>query len=283
MSNRIIKLASKKNENEEKLERLEDGFSTYVNGAHKKNEHYKPRHTTSRPSSSAGDKKSTLAINPRTRNLIRNTAQQHLSSPSRSPLELLAKEHNNAAAAGATRRKKWSKSNTSFIIKTSDGIDIKINANSASATTAGAASKTSNKTNNRKTSSGQSSSTSDVNNSSSCSMHDSNDSEAQACYSDDFISDEDDYDDDDDGDDEIEEDLEVNSMDKSTKKKDTERMENNRPASSGLFKSVRFSDTSDDDDEDNSRQPRSNKVIQLNLSSKNAQVIFVVVVSIVTY
>ena len=114
-------------------------------------------------------------------------------------------------------------------------------------------------------------------------MHDSNDSEAQACYSDDFISDEDDYDDDDDGDDEIEEDLEVNSMDKSTKKKDTERMENNRPASSGLFKSVRFSDTSDDDDEDNSRQPRSNKVIQLNLSSKNAQVIFVVVVSIVTY
>lgn len=108
-------MATKKNENEEKKEKLEDGFSIYVNGAHRKSEKYTPRYTVTKSSDSA---KKIVNFNPNVHvvkqsnyNDLRNTEKN--SYPKSNGFE-------------KKERKKWG--NSSFIIKTIDGYEIKINA-----------------------------------------------------------------------------------------------------------------------------------------------------------
>ncbi len=111
---------NKKDEKEEKLEKLEGGFNCYVNGAHKTSVRYTPRHTTAK-SSASSDKKSFVKtrITPRS-NIFDNIRE----------LEQLANKNRcQSAPSNNPGRKKWS--NDSFTIKTNDGYEIKINAPNA--------------------------------------------------------------------------------------------------------------------------------------------------------
>ena len=104
-NNQLSKIVKKKDKKEEELEKLEGGFNLYVNGAHKKNAKYTPRLTTAKSSinSSSSSNKNFSKLNLESLNSSR--------SPSTTP--------------AVTTRKKWS--NSSFIFKTSDGCEIKIN------------------------------------------------------------------------------------------------------------------------------------------------------------
>jgi hypothetical protein len=110
---RIIKSTAKKDKNEEKLEKLEEGFSLYVNGAHKTSEKFTPRHTITK----SNDKKN--FFKPRIhyrKNQIDNSEF----------LNALTNREKSQSAPAMPTRKKWS--NSSFTIKTADGYEIKINA-----------------------------------------------------------------------------------------------------------------------------------------------------------
>jgi len=116
INNQINKLIQKKDEKEEYLEKLEAGFNVYVNGAHKKNEKYTPRYTahsgkqSSTNNSSASSKCFNFPLNFESLCSSRSTMTSRAAS---------------TAAVTNTSRKKWS--NSSFIFKTSDGCEIKIN------------------------------------------------------------------------------------------------------------------------------------------------------------
>jgi len=112
-NSRIIKSTTKKDKNEEKLEKLEGGFSLYVNGAHKTSEKFTPRHTITK----SNDKKN--FFKPRIhhrKNQIENTEF----------LNALTNRDGSQSTPAMPTRKKWS--NSSFTIKTADGYEIKINA-----------------------------------------------------------------------------------------------------------------------------------------------------------
>ena len=113
-------MANKKDEKVEKLEKLEGGFSLYVNGAHKSSEKYTPRHTTA--SKTSTDKKKNFDFTPRIH--IRKNPVDNLKQ-----LAFLEKKDRSQSAPNKPNRKKWSdNSNMSFTIKTTDGYEIKINA-----------------------------------------------------------------------------------------------------------------------------------------------------------
>ncbi|RNA37185.1 hypothetical protein BpHYR1_036635 [Brachionus plicatilis] len=115
VNNQIMKMASKKDQKEEKMEKLEDGFSIYVNGAHKKNEKYTPRYTVTKSSESS---KKNVNFNPNVHMVTHSNYNQ-----------LRANHYNTSSKSNAfetKERKKWG--NSSFIIKTTEGYEIKINA-----------------------------------------------------------------------------------------------------------------------------------------------------------
>lgn len=103
------------------MEKLESGFSLYVNGAHQKNERYTPRHTITK--SSSENKKSNQNIKSRI-----NCHKLDVDNLKQFDM-LVAKQKKldeKSAAKKNTVRKKWSV-NSSFILKTEDGYEIKIN------------------------------------------------------------------------------------------------------------------------------------------------------------
>ena len=105
----------KKDKKEEELEKLESGFNTYVNGAHKKNEKYTPRYTITKASS--------------TNNSSASSSSKYFSNSKFNlpiNLESLCTSRNSSAnvTPAPTSRKKWG--NSSFIFKTTDGCEIKI-------------------------------------------------------------------------------------------------------------------------------------------------------------
>lgn len=102
----------KKDKKEEELEKLETGFNTYVNGAHKKNEKYTPRYTITKTSSATNSCSS------------RHFTNSKFNIPIN--LESLCSSRNSSAnvTPATTSRKKWG--NSSFIFKTTDGCEIKI-------------------------------------------------------------------------------------------------------------------------------------------------------------
>jgi hypothetical protein len=112
LNNQITKLMHKKDKKEEELEKLETGFNTYVNGAHKKNEKYTPRYTITKTSSATNSCSS------------RHFTNSKFNIPIN--LESLCSSRNSSAnvTPATTSRKKWG--NSSFIFKTTDGCEIKI-------------------------------------------------------------------------------------------------------------------------------------------------------------
>jgi hypothetical protein len=121
-------MMNKKDEKEEKLEKLEGGFNCYVNGAHKSSARYTPRHTTAAKSSSSTDKRSFVKsrVTPRS-NIFDNIRDlEQLTNKDRCQS---APSTENTGGGGGGGRKKWS--NDSFTIKTNDGYEIKINAPNA--------------------------------------------------------------------------------------------------------------------------------------------------------
>lgn len=90
-----------------------------MNGAHKTTERYTPRHTTAKSSSSSTDKKYNFNFKPRIH--VRKNPLDNLRE-----LELLANK--DRAQSAPSSRKKWTHSNSSLTIKTTDGYEIKINA-----------------------------------------------------------------------------------------------------------------------------------------------------------
>jgi hypothetical protein len=113
-------MMNKKDEKEEKLEKLEGGFNCYVNGAHKTSARYTPRHTTAK-SSSTSDKKSFVKT--------RITPRSNIFDNIRELEQMSNKDRCQSAPSNNPGRKKWS--NDSFTIKTNDGYEIKINAPNA--------------------------------------------------------------------------------------------------------------------------------------------------------
>jgi hypothetical protein len=111
-------MANKKGEKEEKLEKLEGGFSLYVNGAHKSSEKYTPRHTTA--SKTSTDKKSNFHFTPRIH--VRKNPLDNLKE-----LAFISNKDRAQSAPNKPVRKKWGDT-PSFTIKTVDGYEIKINA-----------------------------------------------------------------------------------------------------------------------------------------------------------
>lgn len=109
-----MKMASRKDEKDEKIEKLEDGFSIYVNGAHKKNEKYTPRYTVTKSSDSS---KKNVNFNPN----VHTVKQSNYN-------ELKFNKYESSSKSNffeKKERKKWG--NSSFIIKTMEGYEIKIN------------------------------------------------------------------------------------------------------------------------------------------------------------
>lgn len=198
---RIIKMATKKNEQEEKKEKLEDGFSIYVNGAHKKNEKYTPRYTVTKSSDS---NKKMVNFSPNVHvvkhsnyNDLRNNKQNLCS---------------NSNTCDKKERKKWG--NSSFIIKTMEGYEIKINAPNSNEDPISKPEKIKNE----------------------------NDNEND-CYSDDFES------------------------DSECENENLSHNDNKLKRNKNLIQSVRFSDTSDSEDENTNK-----KKFVVDLSSKEIKV-----------
>ena len=240
-----MKIANKKDKNEEKLEKLELGFNTYVNGAHKTAEKYTPRHTTSKSSLGSSDKNYNFCLKPRIhvrKNPIDNLRQ----------LEFLANKDRAKSASTETARKKWS--NTSFTIKTSDGYDIKINApnscrkNHVSNLDMNNSKITATKKKIKKLAKKTSNSEKITNNSNDCEYY----------YSDDFISD-----------DSISSDCDESNI-------------KNDKFNQDLIQSVKFSDVSDDDNMSSGNEnegklelknkEKNNKKISLKLSTNDVKV-----------
>ena len=118
-----MKLSNRKDKETEQKEKLEGGFSLYMNGAHKK-EKFMPRHTVAKDSR----KKKAFNFAP------------HLL-PSPNDLEALramnqAQESNSNSNTTTTERgrKKWNSNMSSITIKTQDGANIKIKPNNSEST-----------------------------------------------------------------------------------------------------------------------------------------------------
>lgn len=114
-------MATQKDKKDEKLEKLEGGFSLYVNGAHRKSEKYTPRITVNKSASGDQQKRFNLNLKSSKSNLSRLENLNNIEF-------LFGKSHEkstNKAANGGENRKKWSR--CSFILKTDDGCEIKIN------------------------------------------------------------------------------------------------------------------------------------------------------------
>lgn len=112
----MVKKASKKDEKVEKLEKLEGGFNLYVNGAHRANEKYTPRHTTVKST----ENRKNFNFKP---NISSNERSKKFSNL------FFDQNDRSKSAPSVVTRKKWSTS--SFTIKTTDGYEIKINAPNA--------------------------------------------------------------------------------------------------------------------------------------------------------
>ncbi len=113
---RIQKLSNQKDKRQEELEKLENGFNLFTNGAHQGKEKYTPRYTTA-AKSSLNSKKSQQFATPRTSRT--NTSASPL-------LRHFEKQQQQQQHTSANSRKKWA--NSSFTIKTTDGCQIKIHA-----------------------------------------------------------------------------------------------------------------------------------------------------------
>lgn len=88
------------------MKKLEGGFSLYVNGAHKQQEKFTPRHVVS----SAKSKPNEMNLVPKL----------HLRAVKKE------EEENRSKSAQTNRRKQWN--NCSITIKTNDGMNIRLSA-----------------------------------------------------------------------------------------------------------------------------------------------------------
>ncbi len=282
-----MKLANKKDENKEKLEKLELGFNTYVNGAHKTSEKFTPRHTTS--SAASNDKKNSFCLRPRLH--VRKNPLENLRG-----LELLANQQQKertikSAPAERSTRKQWS--NASFTIKTSDGYEIKINAPDSMRKNPVTTKQNNNKLTTPTTPRAKAvSTTKKVVSSKNKKKLDkfANSNDCEYYYSDDFETDDSNNDDsdisehiEDDDQDEIED--EFVDMDSKVKNNDNNSQDsiqsNNQSEVSNheLIQSVRFSDDSDDDENIKKKQEKMPKrkehikKFSLKLSNNDVKVI----------
>ena len=121
-----MKLSSRKDKETEQKEKLEGGFSLYMNGAHKK-EKFTPRHTVAKD---GGRKKRMFNFAPHLMPAVNDLEALKAMSQAQE-----SNSNSNSTPSTVRGRKKWNSNMSSITIKTQDGANIKIKPNNSTEST----------------------------------------------------------------------------------------------------------------------------------------------------